>query len=79
MGKCMIQVYEIGTFVLAGPEDDTFVVRVLGVAIYEEGVQYQVVWWEGREIKVEWVNESEVVSLRESEFQTVGFRKSPEE
>lgn len=46
--------------------------KVSGVAIYPDGVQYRIVWWNGRERKEEWVHSFEI-TLDEGNRATVGF------
>lgn len=57
----MIDVLKYGSKVLVGYGNDSFIATVIGVAIYEsERTQYQVVYWDGRERKMVWLDKSEV-------------------
>lgn len=74
VGREEISFYAIGESVHIGLNGDGFVGKILGVAIYEEGVKYKVVWWNGRERTVEWLNDVEVSPSADTEVRTIGFK-----
>jgi hypothetical protein len=55
-----IEVYGVGTRVLIGPDSDEFSGVVDGVALYETGVEYRVVYWSGKDRKSDWLKSGEL-------------------
>ena len=47
---------------------------IIAVNIARHQVQYQVVWWDGRARKAEWLSDFEVVA-KEQDLVTVGFQQ----
>lgn len=46
---------------------------VVGICISINGIEYQVVWWEGRNRKCDWINSVEVTETSDS-LQRIGFK-----
>jgi hypothetical protein len=63
-------VYKPGTWVLIG---DDVPGLILQVCINRENVEYEVVWWEGRVRKKEWLCDIEVKLKDDSDYIGVGF------
>lgn len=77
-----IEVYRVGQDVLIGVGDKSIRATVIQIAIHaNEAVQYQVVWWDGRTRKVEWLEASEVKARsngyvgRLTKCDTIGFHQ----
>lgn len=62
-----------GSPVEIGVGADRIRADVTAVCIYPHNIQYQVVWWDGRTRKQEWVNDHEVLPLAEADKLPVGF------
>ena len=71
MNKLMV--FQPGTPVALGGEDDGVPATVLAVAIYSHNIQYQVVWWSGRSRTVEWVEDFEIAPAGEQGKVAIGF------
>ena len=65
-GACsgVVSVAAIGTAVTIGPEDDPIDAVIQAVSLrgtHGAVVQYECVWWDGRNRKSDWFGESEVI------------------
>jgi hypothetical protein len=76
-----IEVYRVGQDVKIGVGEKLITAKVLQIAIHaNESVQYQVVWWDGRTRKVEWLEAIEARCVRSNYAGTltksdkIGFR-----
>lgn len=59
-GAATLEVLAIGTRVRLGDPADPIPGTILGISIREAGrVTYEVVWWDGRERRSEWLERAE--------------------
>jgi hypothetical protein len=66
-----MNVFPIGTPVtLEGDIKGT----ITAILIYEYGTQYEVVWWNGRERKKDWIYDKEVQRCDEAKSVRLGFK-----
>jgi len=73
----IIEVFALGSPVLLGYyEDCNIPATVLAVMIHANNqIQYQCAYWNGRERKLDWLEESEVTLAGESRTTKIGFKR----
>lgn len=70
-----IEVFPIGARVTIDPEGE-ITAEITAILILSNGIQYQVVWWDGRLRKCEYLNEAEIQGTTPK--QQIGFRNAEE-
>lgn len=64
-----------GTRVRLSVGKDAVVGTVTAVCLRDKSITYEIVWWDGRIRKCEWVSEGEAIPIEGSSETKLGFRE----